>query len=347
MYKKIVFIGGVGSSKQFGGELTKNKTIIKKFISEGFTIKKIDTYKSRTSWHKKVKILLLFLYYHFLSPKSIFIYSTSPQNVYPLLKIMYYTPIIKHRIILWVIGGNFGKYTQERRFKLKYLKQIYLILVEGNKMKQELKSCGIENALVVPNFKQHINITPDKYTDGRIHFLFLSRIMPEKGVSYILDCVERLNNNYKEKFEVDFYGNIDNSYKEEFNARISVMDNVHYRNELNLNETQGYKILSRYQFMLFPTYWRGEGFPGVIIDSYIAGVPIIASNWNFNEEFIIHNVTGLLVPTHDINSLYKSMENVILLKYDISRMSYMCQSKAIEYSVDNVISSKLIHKISQ
>ena len=30
--------------------------------------------------------------------------------------------------------------------------------------------------------------------------------------------------------------------------------------------------------MLFPTYWHGEGFPGIVIDAFVAGLLVVATD---------------------------------------------------------------------
>ena len=61
MSNKIVFIGGIGSNEQFGGELTKNKLIIEKLVEYCVNNKKqltcIDTYNSNHDLTKKIRII--------------------------------------------------------------------------------------------------------------------------------------------------------------------------------------------------------------------------------------------------------------------------------------------------
>lgn len=91
--------------------------------------------------------------------------------------------------------------------------------------------------------------------------------------------------------------------------------------------------------MLFPTYWSGEGFPGVIIDAYIAGVPVIASDWNFNKE-VVSDDFGIIVPPRDENSLFLTMKDVLDGKYNLYAMSRACQNKAQQYDNRVVLSER-------
>ena len=113
------------------------------------------------------------------------------------------------------------------------------------------------------------------------------------------------------KFLIDFYGKIDDSYESSFKERVDLIPNVNYQGFLNLGENEGYDKLSTYDMMLFPTYWKGEGFAGVFIDSFVSGVPMIVSDWAHNRQFLKESETALFVPVHDVTALYEKMYECI------------------------------------
>ena len=59
---KIIFIGGIGTKTQFGGELTKNKEIIKRLSELGCSLTLIDTYQARSKPFKLLVLLFKLLY---------------------------------------------------------------------------------------------------------------------------------------------------------------------------------------------------------------------------------------------------------------------------------------------
>lgn len=344
--RKIIFIGGVGKPDQFGGELTKNKNIIKRLRDCNHDVRVIDTFKCSHSFIRLISVVLRFLYNIIFCRRSTFVFSSSLGNVYSMLKIMYYIPI-KYRIIYWGIGGAFSAKIQEGIYNRRYFVPLYKIIVEGEKMRRELVACGLHNTLVMPNFKE-IGELPmgNKYDDDKIHFLFISRIRADKGVSYIMDCVERLNKaGYTDVFCVDFYGQIDADYTDYFQMHINKFDNVRYAGTIDLSDSSNYSKLARYHFMLFPTYWSGEGFPGVVIDAYIAGVPIIASDWSMNKEFITDKETGIIVETHSCDQLYMAMSDVLACRYEIDYMIEKCQASAYMYDTSHVLSENILSEL--
>lgn len=347
MDKKIIFFGGVGSSTTFGGELTKNKEIIARLKELGCDVTLIDSFQSRKNPLKLLKLLLRFLSCILLYSQATFIFSTSFGNIYPLFKVLSRLPLKLH-IVYWVIGGAFAERVVKGEFQRKYLEIVDLFIVEGYKMKKQMAGLGFDNTIYKPNFKK-VGTLPKikKADDGKIHFLFISRIVLDKGCRYIMQCVSDLNQKgLANKYVVDFYGNIENgAYRQEFEREVAAIANVNYCGTLQLRDERNYEILARYHYMLFPTYWKGEGFPGVVIDAYKAGVPIIASDWNLNSESIKKGVTGILIPTHSAVKLCEAMEGAISGKFDNAALSANCQEEVWRFDTRRVINEKLVEMI--
>ncbi|MBU3808378.1 MAG: glycosyltransferase [Candidatus Phocaeicola faecipullorum] len=351
--KKIVFIGGVGKKNDFGGELTKNKTILDFLQRKGYRIDLVDTYNSRKKPWKLIKLP----FYLVANRKEDIIISTTLDNIVWLLKILIFTGS-KRNIIYWGIGGNFPNKIKQGIIDKKILSIIKIIIVEGNAMKETLAECGITNVLVCPNFKK-INYLPDisvarkddvisKQLRNKKYkkFVFLSRIQPEKGVDIIINVARKLNDNgYENNYIIDFYGSIAPNYQDEFLSKINIIGNLEYKGRIDLTKNMGYDVLSTYDMMLFPTYWRGEGFPGVVIDAYISGLPIVATDWHLNKEFIVDGETGFIISSLCIDkSLYEIMERILNGEMDekIMLMSDECQKRAASFDVDFAIENKNI-----
>lgn len=84
---KIIFIGGIGTKTQFGGELTKNKEIIKRLSELGCSLTLIDTYQARSKPIKLLILLFKLLYNIIFNSKSTFVFSTSFGNIYPIISV--------------------------------------------------------------------------------------------------------------------------------------------------------------------------------------------------------------------------------------------------------------------
>ena len=149
----------------------------------------------------------------------------------------------------------------------------------------------------------------------------------------------------QDKFIVDFYGKIDGSYQKTFIQKLNDLDNANYNGLLELRTYEGYDILATYHAMVFPTYWKGEGFAGVFIDAFIAGLPVLASDWAYNAEILSGEQLGLVYPTHDVSALADTMEKCILGKADLTGMALRARNEAAKYQADRVMTEEYLKSI--
>ena len=98
--------------------------------------------------------------------------------------------------------------------------------------------------------------------------------------------------------------------------------------------------------MLFPTFHPSEGIAGVIIDAYIAGLPVIASDWAHNPESVQDGKTGVLIATHDVDALVNIMKKIIDGLLNLDEMSVYAQNAAHGYDAQNAITPEYLKEIN-
>lgn len=347
MINKAIIIGWINKGKPADcGETMKNQLLIRRLEELRIKCYLVDF----KGWKKKPWVFLQLVWFLLIYKDSNLIFSTSAKNIYKLMKLMQKIGW-KQNIIHWVIGGNLQDCIAEKKYEACVFDYANKTLVESDIMVKRLTEQGIHNVIQVPNFKP-INYYPNiserlnKSSNEIIKFVFLSRIMPEKGCSYILEAAKLLNaNGYENKFMIDFYGKVAESYTNEFHDCLDNLANVSYKNFLNLKENEGYNKLASYDIMLFPTYWRGEGFAGVFIDAFICGLPMIITDWAHNKSFMKENEMAIYIPVHNVEALYIAMKDCIDRKIDYKSMALNCQSEASKYDVNNVVTDKLLSNI--
>lgn len=345
--KNILFVGWVNQGRvPVDGETTKNQFILAE-LKKYCKVTVLDFYqKNRHPW-----IYLQALWAFITQPKATIILSTSAKNVYGMLK-LFKALHVRRDIIHWVIGGAFGKFVQEGRFQADIFNYVKYNLVQCKGMISELESAGVTNARFVSNFKP-IAYYPDmekaladRQENDKLRFVFLSRIMPDKGCDYLLKAIQMLNGKgLQDKFVVDFYGKIDASYQKTFMQKLNNLGNANYKSLLDLRTTEGYDTLATYHAMVFPTYWKGEGFAGVFIDAFIAGLPVLASDWAYNAEILSGEQLGLVYPTHDVSALADTMEKCIHGKADLTGMALRARNEAAKYQADRVMTEEYLKSI--
>lgn len=342
MKRRINFIGPCGNGQiPSNGASIKNMHILNFFRKKEVHMNVIDT----ENWRKRPWVLLNTMFRLLLDRHAVFILSMSSGSVYRLLSILSYIAC-RRDIIYWVIGGDVANKIENKKYSVKPYKILRYIIVEGDRMKDRLIKNGLENVITVPNFKDISYLPKRKYADDKyLRFVFISRIIPKKGCDYILEAVSKLNLDFENLFSVHFYGPVDDGYKCIFNDKVDRLPNVSYEGFLDLRNVTNYDILSSYDCLLFPTFWDSEGFPGVIIDAYIAGLPVIASDWNLNSDILKDNVTGIIIAPKDVDALYNAMKTVILHRKILEQMSYECQKIAMNYDINNVLTDKLLNTL--
>ena len=345
--KTVIFVGWVNQGKApVDGETTKNQYIIAE-LKKYCKVTVLDFYEKRRHPWVYVQALWALL----TKPQATIIFSTSAKNVYAILR-LFKLLHVRRDIIYWVIGGAFAKQVKDGKFRADVFNYIKYNLVQCHSMIDVLNEAGVTNARFVSNFKP-IPYYPDlekamaaraKYET--IRFVFLSRIMPDKGCDYILEAVRRLNaKGLQPRFSVDFFGKIDADYRDQFLKEVGLLENVSWHGLLDLRTKEGYDTLTSYHAMLFPTFHPSEGFAGVFIDAFIAALPVLASDWAYNAEAINNGKQGIIYPVHNIEALTDAMEKCISGQINLQAMAHNARAEASNYEAKNALSEDYMKSI--
>jgi len=306
---RLVFIGPVNSGMlPKGGDEYKNQLAVLQ-LQRFYSLKLIDT----VGWKKNPFLILNILYCLILNQSNNkFIISASTISALTLIKIANKIVFRKDKIIYWVIGGELDRVLLDRPELVPILNGLKAIVVETHKLDVNLREIGLTNTVKISNFKdfnlRNVGKRLKQGTNIPLKLVFLSRICETKGVKVIFDAIDHFA---KDKFEVDFYGPIEQDYKAFFLNEINSRANIEYKGYLNLHENfeESIDILSTYDIFLFPTFWKSEGHAGVLIDAMCAGLGIIATDWNSNNEFITNN--GTLIVPNEASSLVLAINNYL------------------------------------
>jgi len=350
--KNITFIGPINNKYPYAGDTMKNMEIYNYFKQrKDINLKYINT----SCWHngeffKIIKVLLQIIFVIIVDRKRLICLSLNSDSLYKIINLCYCFK--RKRIWIFVIGGELINRIYRKQYKQKYFSIPDKIYVEGLSMLSLAQKMNMYNVFHLPNFKSvnkkteqlSYSKTDSKLDDKPIKFVFLSRIMAEKGVTLIFNAIKLLNQKkLNDKFTVTFFGQIDNKYKMFFENELLIYNNAEYGGILNFSSIEGYKTLSTFDVMLFPTMWKGEGFPGIIIDAYVAGLPIIASDWNMNSEVIKDGVNGFLINPITAENLVTKMELFINNKDLIVKLGKESTALASRYDTEELL-NKIFEK---
>lgn len=336
--KKVLFLGKTSfDNTPCAGEVVKNQLLygrLKNVLGKQMDILDTKSYSRRLYFPLMcLRIFLKQLLYQY----DIIIVSTYDLSA---LRIINFLGALNkaNKVCYWVIGGGVSKRIENGELKSKYYKELWKIIVEDIDIENHFRAMGFKNVSTIPNFKPVFSVSSKKKEIFN-KFIFVSRITPLKGCDMILSAVRQLNRK-NISINVDFYGFIEKGYP--FEEYIKDLPNVKYKGVLSLKSKLDYEYLNQYTALLFPTYYPNEGFPGTMIDGFIAGLPIISTYWRYNSHILEDNITGWLIPPQDADALAEVMESIAMEHYDINAMAENCLKKANDYDINNLLSEDFL-----
>lgn len=131
-------------------------------------------------------------------------------------------------------------------------------------------------------------------------FLYLSHVKRAKGIFEIIQAAERLRGDVTVDVYGPFYDELDESI-------FADCHNVKYHGILPQKQVP--QVLADHDALLLPTYYEGEGYPGIILEAFSAGMPVIASRWKAIPE-LVDESSGLLVEPRDADALCQAMQEL-------------------------------------
>ncbi|MCM4163338.1 MULTISPECIES: glycosyltransferase family 4 protein [unclassified Arenibacter] len=283
--------------------------------------------------------------YHVIKTNELFYLPATKNLTYIFPFVFILSKLFSTKIHFVVVGGWLGEYLQNKPIYRFMISKVHHIYPETDALCQYLEShYGFKKVTRLNNFRD-TNFVPVQRAIGHpIKLVFMARVHPLKGVETLFKLNQRLKELNFENVIIDIYGPIFEEYKEEFNKLlITASDNIAYTGILQPNDI--YPVLSQYDMMLFPTQYYTEGFPGSILDAYISGLPVIASNWLYANEFI-DNTSGAVVDFDDKNAFLNKVIELIKKPDIIDSLKQGARAKSYEFSSDKAWEVLLSNMVS-
>ena len=238
--------------------------------------------------------------------------------------------------IRYVVVGGWLPELLARRPRMKAsCRQLSGIYVETRSMLERLTAMGFTNVHLLPNFRsfdRRMNRS-DVPASPPVKLVFCARVTKDKGIEEAIAAVNAVNAQAADRGVVlDIYGPITKAYQKRFDRLAGRSATITYKGLLGADQL--YSVLQQYHLMLFPTYYEGEGFPGSIVDAFIAGLPVLASDWKYNGEIIESGRTGALCRAKSATDLTKALQELIDTPALLGEMRRHCISRALDYHVE-------------
>lgn len=326
-------MGGCSQARSgHGGETIKNIYFIEYLRRKGYAVCIFDTVKM-----KRNPTLLLLLLFEIALGRRDWVISAATHTSFRLLKWMEKIGFRQRQILYFVIGGTIGERLQNGQIKKATLSKVTRIYVETSQLEKNLKDHEISNVSRIPNFKPvRLNMVEHQRSNAIVKLIYVSRVIESKGIFVLLDVIIKLKE--KMTIQLDVYGPVGKEESKRFKQIIDDVKGIHYKGFLDFyGDPLAYQKLSVYDAMVLPTSHYGEGFPGVFIDCFMAGIPIITTNWNSNADIIQDGYNGFLIPDSRPETLYDKLESILKTPGQLAQLRMNCLASATQYDIDVVL----------
>ena len=171
------------------------------------------------------------------------------------------------------------------------------------------------------------HVQPYPSEDEGIHFLFLGRIMKEKGVDELFEAAKNLKQKYGAKVVFDLVGFFEDEYKE-------AVENMQNDGIVVFHgfQEKPQPFYSMCHCVVLPSYH--EGMSNVLLEAAATGRPLITSDIPGCREAVSEGVNGYLCKKMDADSLEACMEKFLSLNAEQREEMGLCGRSKMEAEFD-------------
>lgn len=277
-----------------------------------------------------------------LKPDIVFTYTIKPNSYGGALCTRMGIPYIANVTGLGTSIEN-GGVTQKLALALykRGLRKAQKIFFQNTYNYQFMSAKGIvgDNYLILPgsgvNLQEHCYEAYPSEKEG-IRFLFVGRIMREKGIEEFLYCAKRIRQTHPECF-FDIVG----FYEEEFYRPIIAQYEAEGIVKAFGNQKDVHSFIKSHHVLIQPSYH--EGLSNVLLEAAACGRPVLASDIPGCRETFDENISGIGFKPRDSVSLVNAVEKLISKKSQEREKMGMCGRQKVEkeFSRQIVIESYL------
>lgn len=234
-------------------------------------------------------------------------------------------------ISLFLNNEKYGSYDDSKM--AKQLAKIDVIFPQNELIANAYrKFYKLDNVVVVENFRD-VSIESKKYnSSGKLNLVYASRICENKGIFDLLEAVVKINNK-KTRVSLTVYGDIQLSRddKKRFNSYLS--DDIKYNGIIN--QANSIDVLKRYDLFVLPTKYHGEGTSGSLIESLIAGTPVLISSYSQAKLLIDDQRNGFIYEINNVSSLAEKIEYILNNRDCLKPVGLAAQELSKKYLFEN------------
>lgn len=242
------------------------------------------------------------------------IYITPGQTFFGIVKYTLFIllgSIFKKQLIIHVHGNHLGDcYRELSGQKKRFFKYLLEKFSKGIVLSESLKNnltpfLAPSQIYILYNFAEDYLVANKKKDFDKLKLVFLSNLMQEKGIIYLLDALCKLEEHHI-RYEAKIAGNIDVNLSQVINDKISKLK---FTNYLGIVENKNKKELLYWSnVFVLPTYYKMEGQPISILEALASKNCIVTTNHAGIKDIIQDSKNGKFVVKESINSIFDTLE---------------------------------------
>lgn len=180
----------------------------------------------------------------------------------------------------------------------------------------------------------HLIRKDDTPNDERFTFVFVGRMVGDKGINELVEAFKRLSN-----VRLLLVGPMEEKLdplKEKTICEIKNNPNIDWVGPQN--DVRPFYVQA--DAFVFPSY--REGFPNTVLEAGAMGLPAIVTDINGANEIIVPNENGVIIPSKDSEALFQAMKRFVEHPDEVKRMAGKARKMVLDRYDQKYIWSELL-----
>lgn len=229
--------------------------------------------------------------------------------------ILYKTAFRKVRAVFFENEGNAQEFINR-----KLVSEDKIVVLNG-------AGINLEHYMYTPISSRQGDEKNEVSGDRKIHFLYLGRIMKEKGIDELFTAMRRLHEEYGDRVVLDIVGFFEDEYKNEIEKMVE--DGIAVFHGFQ-EETRPYYVTA--DCVVLPSYH--EGMSNVLLEASAIGRPVITSDIPGCREAVEDGKSGYLCEVKNADMLFEKMKLMTDKSIDEIEEMGRCARKRMEKLFD-------------
>ena len=229
--------------------------------------------------------------------------------------ILYKTAFRKVRAVFFENEGNAREFISR-----KLVSEDKIVVLNG-------AGINLEHYMYTPISSRQGDEKNEVSGDRKIHFLYLGRIMKEKGIDELFTAMRRLHEEYGDRVVLDIVGFFEDEYKNEIEKMVE--DGIAVFHGFQ-EETRPYYVTA--DCVVLPSYH--EGMSNVLLEASAIGRPVITSDIPGCREAVEDGKSGYLCEVKNAEMLFEKMKLMVDKRVEEREKMGKCARKRMEELFD-------------